>query len=142
MKSVNGCTPYDNYTDWARYFKNKFYKDNSDVYNILHYLKGMLSMYQKREDFFKTAVIPIYTVFLTIILTIFTTIQLNYKDLTSSLEPETIFYPFIFVVAIFLSFVIICCYHFYDNCRNKIIFYENCIRVIKNAKAGHQKNGD
>lgn len=138
MKRVNGCTPFDKYTDWIKYFKNKFYKDDSDVYNILHYLKGMLAMYQKKEDLCKTLVIPFYTVFLTIILSIFTTMQLSDNNSVNSLGAGTTFTLFIMVAVFLLAIVIISCYCFCDNFRNKIIFYENCIKVIKNAKASHQ----
>ncbi len=64
-KRKKECFYFDKFTEWEQYFNDKFFKNDSNDYNFMHYLKGMLTMYQKIEDYFKALVIPSYMTLIT-----------------------------------------------------------------------------
>lgn len=119
---------FDKYSDWEKYFLDKFLMSDYNVCNFLHYLKGNLRVYQMSRECIKNLVIPIYVAILTIILTIYSTVPIHVeiKDLIITLFVGTII---IIIVGMFFL------YQFGRN----INFYKDCIKIIKNTITSHQK---
>lgn len=128
MKELKGCTPVDKYAAWKEHIIKDFCENDPERYYFLHYMKKTITNYQKFEEGLKTLVIPFYLTLVTIILTINLDKDISKGELIGM------------VAAIFVALVIvvIICSVQIKNNKNKILFCEEFIEVIKNAKASHQ----
>ena len=117
---------FDKYSEWEKYFSDKFLMSDYNAYNFLHYLNEMLRMYQKFEDYFKALVIPVYMALITILLTIY---------LSMGFAPKRL----IFALIVSVIMVIIICMYFLHQYSNRINFYADCLKIINDNYTSHQK---
>lgn len=123
-KEHKDCTAVKRYTDWKEHIIQNFCKKDPECHLLLHCLKRKITFYKKFEEGFKTVIIPIYLAMLTVI-------QAFILDKGNLISMVVIFAVF-FIIAILCSIII-------SNSKDKILFYEECIVIIENAKSCHQK---
>lgn len=114
---------FDKYSEWEKYFINKFLMSDYNACNFLHYLIGNLRVYQIFEGFIKNLMMPLYVAILTIVMTIYKPSQ---DELFISLLGGTIF---ITIIGMLCSIAF----------GKTINFYEDCIKIIENNVTSHQK---
>ena len=115
---------FDKYTEWEKYFKNKFINENSDK-NFKHFLKNKLRMYQCYIDAGKSVVTPICIAAITILLTIYATMGFSIEVLLVPLLVGLI------IIMFYLTYLV------WEHDR-KVNFFEDCINIIDNEESGPQ----
>lgn len=119
-EGLKDCTAVKNYTDWKERIIKDFCKKDPERLFFLHRLKKKLTNYRKFEEGLKAVVIPVYLIFVTIMLT-----------------PNSDMYFLKVGVVVVLLLVVILCSVQIKKIKDKILFYEECIDVVENTKASH-----
>lgn len=121
------CPSFDKYTEWEKYFQQKFWINENNTCNFVHYLKQMLMINKKFEEYFKALVIPCYMTLITITLTVYSSMEISHETLIITLISS-------------LLAVMLICMLFLRLYSNKIQFYRDCINVIGDCNASKYDN--
>lgn len=117
---------FDKYSEWERYFIDKFLKGESNDCNIQHYLIRKLRMQKRCEELYKTVVVPIYVLLVSAIVSMYSSKNYSISQLINALLVGII----IILVASLFSI------QFYST---RKCFYKDCINIIENFNTSHQK---
>lgn len=108
---------FDKYTEWERYFAEKFLMDEHNTCNFLHYLNALLRDSQELDGICKILYVPICISLVTIVITIYTAVGYSLATLV-----------FTFLIG-FILVMCVCMYNLF-LAKRKIYFYEDCIRAL------------
>lgn len=108
---------FDKYTEWERYFAEKFLMDEHNTCNFLHYLNALLRDSQEFDVIYKILGVPIYISLVTMVITIYIAVGYLLTSLVSTFLIGLIFIMCVCMCNLYLA-------------KRKIYFYEDCIRAL------------
>ncbi len=116
---------FDKYSEWEKYFKDKFFKGDYNAINFDHYLNRMHRRYIRNIELYKAIAIPIYVGEFQCLITIY---QSNATLL-------------ILNAMLLLAIALTVFFSFYFIFKNSIraTFFEDCIKIIEDIDTSHQK---